>query len=241
MIAVIVPEMNTGQLETVLRDQYLVDAQPVNKVSGQPFTIAEIEAAIEEALAVNEMTTIARTTTLKDWETDQEVRWCPGCGDYAILKAVQRHDARNRHRARKHGFRQRHRLLVALPLLYGNLRLPHDPRPRAGIRDGAEARQSGPRHRGLSTGDGDGLSIGGNHTMHLIRRNLDCQIMLFNNEIDGLTKGQYSPTSRVGDDQARRRPMARSTARRSRGVRARRRARASLRAASTCRRNCRTC
>src|SRR3546814_6616470 len=50
----------------------------------------------------------------------------------------------------------------------------------------------------IVTGDGDGLSIGGNHTMHLIRRNLDCQIMLFNNEIYGLTKGQYSPTSRVG-------------------------------------------
>src|SRR3546814_11081062 len=50
----------------------------------------------------------------------------------------------------------------------------------------------------IVTGDGDGLSIGGNHTMHIIRRNLDCQIMLFNNEIYGLTKGQYSPTSRVG-------------------------------------------
>ena len=50
----------------------------------------------------------------------------------------------------------------------------------------------------IVTGDGDGLSIGGNHTMHLIRRNLDCQIMLFNNEIYGLTTGQYSPTSRVG-------------------------------------------
>jgi hypothetical protein len=81
---------------------------------------------------MNEMTKIE--TTLKDWETDQEVRWCPGCGDYAILKAVQR--------TLQHLLHQRDRLLQPLPLLHGNLRLPHDPRPRAGDCDGREARQS---------------------------------------------------------------------------------------------------
>ena len=106
-------------------------------------------------------------------------------------------DARDRHAAGKHRVRQRHRLLVALPLLHGDLRLPHDPRPRAGGGDGGQARQSRARrvdhHRRRRR-----ASIGGNHMLHLLRRNLDVQVLLFNNEIYGLTKGQYSPTSRVG-------------------------------------------
>ena len=146
---------------------------------------------------MNEMTTIARTTTLKDWETDQEVRWCPGCGDYAILKAVQRTlpeigavpentvfvsgigcSSRFPYYVESYGF---HTIHGRAPAFATGLKLAH---PELDV--------------WIVTGDGDGLSIGGNHTMHLIRRNLDCQIMLFNNEIYGLTKGQYSPTSRVG-------------------------------------------
>ena len=146
---------------------------------------------------MNEMTTIARTTTLKDWETDQEVRWCPGCGDYAILKAVQRTmpeigtapentvfisgigcSSRFPYYMETYGF---HTIHGRAPAFATGLKLAN---PDLDI--------------WIVTGDGDGLSIGGNHTMHLIRRNLDCQIMLFNNEIYGLTKGQYSPTSRVG-------------------------------------------
>ncbi len=146
---------------------------------------------------MNEMTTIARTTTLKDWETDQEVRWCPGCGDYAILKAVQRTmpeigtapentvfisgigcSSRFPYYMETYGF---HTIHGRAPAFATGLKLAN---PNLDI--------------WIVTGDGDGLSIGGNHTMHLIRRNLDCQIMLFNNEIYGLTKGQYSPTSRVG-------------------------------------------
>lgn len=139
----------------------------------------------------------ARVTTLKDWETDQEVRWCPGCGDYAILKAVQRTmpqlgvapentvfisgigcSSRFPYYIETYGF---HTIHGRAPAVATGLKLAN---PELDI--------------WIVTGDGDGLSIGANHLMHVIRRNLDCQIMLFNNEIYGLTKGQYSPTSRVG-------------------------------------------
>ena len=144
---------------------------------------------------MNEMTKI--TTTMKDWETDQEVRWCPGCGDYAILKAVQRTmpeiggtpentvfisgigcSSRFPYYMETYGF---HTIHGRAPAIATGVKLAN---PDLDV--------------WIITGDGDALSIGGNHTMHLLRRNLDCQIMLFNNEIYGLTKGQYSPTSRVG-------------------------------------------
>ncbi len=144
---------------------------------------------------MNDMTSIE--TTLKDWETDQEVRWCPGCGDYAILKAVQRTlpllgaDPKNTvfvsgigcssrfpYYVESYGF---HSIHGRAPAVATGIKLAN---PNLDV--------------WLVTGDGDGMSIGGNHTMHVLRRNLDCQIMLFNNEIYGLTKGQYSPTSRTG-------------------------------------------
>ncbi|WP_068076343.1 2-oxoacid:ferredoxin oxidoreductase subunit beta [Novosphingobium lentum] len=147
---------------------------------------------------MNDMTPIAKfPTTLKDWETDQEVRWCPGCGDYAILKAVQRTmpeigadpaktvfvsgigcSSRFPYYMESYGF---HTIHGRAPAFATGIKLAN---PELDV--------------WIVTGDGDGMSIGGNHTMHLLRRNLDCQIMLFNNEIYGLTKGQYSPTSRVG-------------------------------------------
>ena len=142
--------MNTGQFKTVLRDQLFVDAQSLTKTSGQPFAIAELEAAIGKffdgipdneggevagqrrpaARTARAATTMARfspehhspqsegprmndmtpSTTLKDWETDQEVRWCPGCGDYAILKAVQRTLPQLGADPGQHRVRQRHRL-----------------------------------------------------------------------------------------------------------------------------------
>lgn len=145
---------------------------------------------------MNDMTPVAKTSP-KDWETDQEVRWCPGCGDYAILKAVQRTmpelgvrpentvfvsgigcSSRFPYYMETYGF---HTIHGRAPALATGLKLAN---PDLDV--------------WIITGDGDGLSIGGNHTMHLLRRNLDCQILLFNNEIYGLTKGQYSPTSRVG-------------------------------------------
>ncbi|MDE2596033.1 MAG: 2-oxoacid:ferredoxin oxidoreductase subunit beta [Sphingomonadales bacterium] len=146
---------------------------------------------------MNDMTPIAKTTTMKDWESDQEVRWCPGCGDYAILKAVQRTmpeigadpaktvfvsgigcSSRFPYYMASYGF---HTIHGRAPAFATGIKLAN---PELDV--------------WLVTGDGDGMSIGGNHTMHLIRRNLNCQIMLFNNEIYGLTKGQYSPTSRLG-------------------------------------------
>lgn len=145
---------------------------------------------------MNEMTTVAKTSP-KDWETDQEVRWCPGCGDYAILKAVQRTmpeigatpentvfisgigcSSRFPYYMETYGF---HTIHGRAPAVATGVKLAN---PDLDV--------------WIITGDGDALSIGGNHSMHLLRRNLDCQILLFNNEIYGLTKGQYSPTSRVG-------------------------------------------
>ncbi|VVT14195.1 2-oxoacid:ferredoxin oxidoreductase subunit beta [Erythrobacter sp. EC-HK427] len=136
-------------------------------------------------------------TTLKDWETDQEVRWCPGCGDYAILKAVQRTlpqlgcdpantvfvsgigcSSRFPYYIESYGF---HTIHGRAPAVATGVKLAN---PDLDV--------------WLVTGDGDGLSIGGNHMMHVLRRNVNMQIMLFNNEIYGLTKGQYSPTSRIG-------------------------------------------
>ena len=83
---VVVPEMNLGQLVWVLRAKYLVDAISYSKVQGKPFKQSEIEAKIEEVVRV---TATLPVYSKKDFQTDQEVRWCPGCGDYAILSAVQ--------------------------------------------------------------------------------------------------------------------------------------------------------
>jgi 2-oxoglutarate/2-oxoacid ferredoxin oxidoreductase subunit beta len=146
---------------------------------------------------MNEMTKIAVQTTLKDWETDQEVRWCPGCGDYAILKAVQRTlpeigadpantvfvsgigcSSRFPYYIESYGF---HTIHGRAPAFATGVKLAN---PDLDV--------------WIVTGDGDGMSIGGNHTMHILRRNVNVQILLFNNEIYGLTKGQFSPTSREG-------------------------------------------
>jgi len=146
---------------------------------------------------MNDMTPIARKTSPKDWESDQEVRWCPGCGDYAILKAVQRTmpeigatpentvfvsgigcSSRFPYYMETYGF---HTIHGRAPAVATGVKLAN---PALDV--------------WIITGDGDALSIGGNHTMHLLRRNLNCQFLLFNNEIYGLTKGQYSPTSREG-------------------------------------------
>jgi 2-oxoglutarate ferredoxin oxidoreductase subunit beta len=135
--------------------------------------------------------------TAKDWASDQEVRWCPGCGDYAVLKAVQRTmpdlgtarektvfvsgigcSSRFPYYMASYGF---HTIHGRAPAFATGIKLAN---PELDV--------------WIITGDGDALSIGGNHTMHVLRRNLDCQILLFNNEIYGLTKGQYSPTSRIG-------------------------------------------
>ncbi|MCG8442650.1 MAG: 2-oxoacid:ferredoxin oxidoreductase subunit beta [Caulobacterales bacterium] len=135
--------------------------------------------------------------TLKDFATDQEVRWCPGCGDYAILKAVQKTLAdigANRDET------------VFVSGIGCSSRLPYYVETYGfhTIHGRAPAVATGLKlaNPGLDvwvvTGDGDGLSIGGNHLLHALRRDVGLNILLFNNEIYGLTKGQYSPTSRVG-------------------------------------------
>ena len=143
------------------------------------------------------MADAVKTYTKKDFTSDQAVRWCPGCGDYAILAQTQKVfpdlgvDKEN---------------FVFISGIGCSSRFPYymDTYGFHTIHGRAPAIASGVKmaNPNLSvwvvTGDGDGLSIGGNHTIHLLRRNMDINVMLFNNRIYGLTKGQYSPTSEVG-------------------------------------------
>jgi 2-oxoglutarate ferredoxin oxidoreductase subunit beta len=140
---------------------------------------------------------MATALTRKDFVTDQEVRWCPGCGDYAILAQVQKImpefgiprenivfisgigcSSRFPYYMNTYGF---HTIHGRAPAIATGLKVS---RPDLDV--------------WVVTGDGDGLSIGGNHLIHALRRNIDLNILLFNNRIYGLTKGQYSPTSEVG-------------------------------------------
>jgi 2-oxoglutarate ferredoxin oxidoreductase subunit beta len=133
----------------------------------------------------------------KDFQTDQEVRWCPGCGDYAILSAVQSVfpdlgipkekfvvisgigcSSRFPYYMNTYGF---HTIHGRAPAVATGLKLT---RPELEV--------------WVATGDGDALSIGGNHFIHMLRRNVGLKVLLFNNKIYGLTKGQYSPTSEMG-------------------------------------------
>jgi 2-oxoglutarate ferredoxin oxidoreductase subunit beta len=135
--------------------------------------------------------------TKKDFISDQEVRWCPGCGDYAILSSVQgifpelgipRENfvvvsgigcsSRFPYYMNTYGF---HSIHGRAPAVATGIKIAN---PALSV--------------WMATGDGDALSIGGNHIIHLMRRNVDIKVMLFNNRIYGLTKGQYSPTSEIG-------------------------------------------
>ncbi|WP_331735466.1 2-oxoacid:ferredoxin oxidoreductase subunit beta (plasmid) [Streptomyces sp. NBC_00597] len=134
---------------------------------------------------------------MKDFRSDQEIRWCPGCGDYSILAAVQ-------------GFMPELGLakenIVFVSGIGCSSRFPYymNTYGMHSIHGRAPAIATGlaTSRRDLSvwvvTGDGDALSIGGNHLIHALRRNVNLKILLFNNRIYGLTKGQYSPTSEVG-------------------------------------------
>ncbi len=132
--------------------------------------------------------------TAKDFTTDQEVRWCPGCGDYSILAQVQKVMP---------GLGIPRENIVIVSGIGCSSRFPYymNTYGMHSIHGRATAIASGLKAARpelsvwVVTGDGDGLSIGGNHTIHLLRRNFDINILLFNNQIYGLTKGQYSPTS----------------------------------------------
>ncbi len=134
---------------------------------------------------------------IKDYATDQEVRWCPGCGDYAILKAVQRTLADLDADVEKTVFISGIGCAARFPY-YMNTYGFHTIHGRAGpIATGVK--MANPElDVWVVSGDGDSLSIGGNHLLHLLRRDIDLTYLLFNNEIYGLTKGQVSPASRMG-------------------------------------------
>ncbi len=131
-----------------------------------------------------------------DFASPQEVRWCPGCGDYAILKAVRKTmadvgaDPDNTLVISGIGCSSRFPYYMAT---YGF----HTIHGRAPTIASGAMLANPDLDVWIITGDGDALAIGGNHFIHLLRRNFNCQILLFNNEIYGLTKGQYSPTSRM--------------------------------------------
>ena len=133
----------------------------------------------------------------KDYASDQEVRWCPGCGDYAILKAVQKACAELGIQRERTVFVSGIGCAARFPYYMSTYGF-HTVHGRApAIATGIKLANPD-LDVWVMTGDGDGLSIGGNHMLHVLRRNVDLQIILFNNEIYGLTKGQYSPTSRRG-------------------------------------------
>ncbi len=146
---------------------------------------------------MSEVKEITEKLKPKDFSTDQDVRWCPGCGDYSILKQVQSVMPDLGHKKED---------IVFISGIGCSSRFPYymETYGMHSIHGRATAIASGLKISRpelsvwIVTGDGDALSIGGNHLIHLIRRNLDVNILLFNNEIYGLTKGQYSPTSPEG-------------------------------------------
>ncbi len=141
--------------------------------------------------------TTSPTYTRADFQTDQEVRWCPGCGDYTILAAVQGFMANMGVPREKIVFISGIGCSSRFPY-YMNTFGMHSIHGRAPAIASGLAASRPDLDIWVVTGDGDALSIGGNHLIHALRRNLNIKILLFNNQIYGLTKGQYSPTSEVG-------------------------------------------
>ncbi len=136
-------------------------------------------------------------TTRADWSSDQEVRWCPGCGDYSILAAVQM-------LMPELGVRRENTVFVSgigcaarFPYYMSTYGM-HTIHGRAPAVATGLAMARPDLDIWVVSGDGDALSIGGNHLIHALRRNVNLNILMFNNQIYGLTKGQYSPTSEVG-------------------------------------------
>lgn len=149
---------------------------------------------LSESIFIMSDVTTTPALTAKDFATDQEVRWCPGCGDYSILAQVQKVMPTL-------GIPRENIAIISgigcssrFPY-YMNTYGMHSIHGRAtAVASGLKAARP-ELSVWIVTGDGDGLSIGGNHTIHLLRRNFNVNILLFNNQIYGLTKGQYSPTS----------------------------------------------
>ncbi len=142
-------------------------------------------------------TTAVPVTTRKDWSSDQEVRWCPGCGDYSILAAMQMLMPELGVRRESTVFVSGIGCAARFPY-YMNTYGIHTIHGRAPAIATGLALARPDLNVFVISGDGDALSIGGNHLIHALRRNVNIKILLFNNRIYGLTKGQYSPTSETG-------------------------------------------
>ena len=186
---VLIPEMNMGQLLQLIRAQFLVDA---HRLQPHPRRAAARgrDRRGNRGARMSEL-------TAKDFRTDQEVRWCPGCGDYAILAAIQSFMP-------ELGIARENTVFVSgigcasrFPY-YMNTYGMHSIHGRAPAIATGLATSRPDLSVWVVSGDGDALSIGGNHLIHALRRNVNLKILLFNNRIYGLTKGQYSPTSEVG-------------------------------------------
>jgi len=143
------------------------------------------------------VTDLPPPTTRKDWISDQEVRWCPGCGDYSILAAVQLLLPELGARREDTVFISGIGCAARFPY-YMNTYGMHSIHGRAPAIATGLAMARDDLDVWVISGDGDALSIGGNHLIHALRRNVNLTILIFNNQIYGLTKGQYSPTSEVG-------------------------------------------
>jgi 2-oxoglutarate/2-oxoacid ferredoxin oxidoreductase subunit beta len=140
--------------------------------------------------------TAVPVTARKDWSSDQEVRWCPGCGDYSILAAVQMLMPELGVRRENTVFLSGIGCAARFPY-YMNTYGMHSIHGRAPAIATGLATTRADLDVWVISGDGDALSIGGNHLIHALRRNVRLNILMFNNQIYGLTKGQYSPTSEV--------------------------------------------
>lgn len=173
------------------------DGRPAPKPATNPAKASVTSPTKTSAKAAAKAAKDSTTLTMKDFKSDQEVRWCPGCGDYAILSAVQSF-------LPKLGIPREN--ICFISGIGCSSRFPyylttygmHSIHGRApAIATGLSISRND-LSVWVVTGDGDALSIGGNHLIHAIRRNVNLKILLFNNRIYGLTKGQYSPTSEIG-------------------------------------------
>ena len=156
-----------------------------------------IDLGLPQLGGLDDVPTTDEKQTAKDFTSDQEVRWCPGCGDYAVLAAVRQF-------LPTLGVKRENTVFVSgigcssrFPYYLNTYGL-HSIHGRAPAIASGLAITRPDLSVWVVTGDGDALSIGGNHLIHVLRRNVNLKILLFNNRIYGLTKGQYSPTSEVG-------------------------------------------
>ena len=152
---------------------------------------------VHEERGITEASGGVATLTRSDFVSDQEVRWCPGCGDYAVLAAVQSVLPQLEIPREKFVFISGIGCSSRFPY-YMNTYGLHGIHGRAPAIATGLATARPDLQVWVVTGDGDGLSIGGNHLIHALRRNVNMKILMFNNQIYGLTKGQYSPTSEKG-------------------------------------------